>query len=212
MKRVLLLISLLAMPLARGQETPTAASLPEIVENYKILQGHVQDLSDANAALKRQIDDLQGKIDALAAQQAKPSGNYASQDDIKALKDAIQEVDKKRMADNDEVLKALKQMAKIGKLPASATTPTRSPVITPAPDTERTAEATRPEGPGFMYEVKPNDTPKKIARKLLEEKGIKITSDQILQANPQVKDPTKLFIGQKLFIPMPKTTTDTANN
>ena len=206
------MISLLAMPLARAQETPTAASLPEIAENYKILQAHVQDLQDANTALKHQIDDMQAKIDALTAQQGKPSGNFASQDDVKALKDAIEAVDKKRMADNEEVVKELNQIAKVaGKSGGVAiATPHPSPATPLADPVASTAK--QPDGPGFLYEVKSNDTPNKIAKKLFEEKGIKITGEQIMAANPKVKDATKLIIGQKLFIPVPKTTPDTANN
>ena len=207
------MISLLAVPLARGQESPTAASLPEIEENYKVMQGHLQDLTDANAALKHQIDDLQSKIDALTAQQGKPSGDYATRDDLKALKDAIEEVDKKRMADNDEVLKELNKIAKLSKTAGLSTTPAHSSPATSIATPNETASAEpKPDGPGFMYEVKPNDTPNKIAKKLLEEKGIKITADQIMQANPKVKDPTKLWIGEQLFIPVPKTAPDTANN
>ena len=205
------MISLLTVPLARGQETPTAASLPEIAENYKILQAHVQDLQDANTALRHQIDEMQAKIDALTAQQNKPSGNFASQDDVKALKDAIEAVDKKRMADNDKVLEELKQIAKLsGKAGGVAITTPRSTPATPA--AEPVAETPKQDGPGFIYEVKSNDTPNRIAKKLFDEKGIKITGAEIMAANPKVKDPTKLFIGQKLFIPMPKTAPDTANN
>jgi LysM repeat protein len=211
MKRVLLMISLLAAPLARGQETPTAASLPEIVENYKTLKGQMEDLRDANTALKHQIDDMQAKIDALTAQQGKPSGNFASQDDVKALKDAIEAVDKKRMADNDEVLKELKQIAKLSGKSGGVTTATPHPTPTALPVEPVADTAKQPDGPGFLYEVKSNDTPNRIAKKLFDEKGIKITGAEIMAANPKVKDPTKLIIGQKLFIPLPKTTTDTAD-
>jgi predicted RNase H-like nuclease (RuvC/YqgF family) len=205
------MVSLLAVPLARAQESPTAASLSEITENYKILQGTVQNLQEANDSMKHQITDLQSKIDALTAQQGKSSGNYATADDIQALKDAIEAVDKKRMQDNDEIVKALNQIAKLGKTGTlAAATPAHPAPVSTHPDMG--TASTRPDGPGFLYEVKPDDTPSKIARKLLEEKGIKITSEQIMQANPQVKDATKLYIGQKLFIPVPKTAPDTANN
>ncbi len=209
------MLSLLAVPVARGQESTAAASLPEIAENYKILKGQVEDLRDANAALERKLADLQSKIDALAAQQGKPSGDYASQDDLKALKTAIEDEDKKRLADNEEVLRELKLIAKATKTGGisaapthSASTPTTAPVVEPpAP----IADA-KPDGPGFMYEVKANDTPNKIAKKLFEEKGIKITGEEIMAANPKVKDPTKLWIGEKLFIPAPKAAVDTASS
>lgn len=199
------------MPLARGQESTSTASLPEIVENYKILKGQVENLQDANTALKHQIDDLQSKVDALTAQQSKPSGDYASQDDIKALKDAIKEVDNKRVADNELIVTELNKILKMSKA-GGATIATPHPTPATTPNGPVADNATKPDGPGFTYEVKPNDTPNRIAKKLLEEKGIKITSEQIMQANPQVKDPTKLWIGQKLFIPLPKGTPDTANN
>ncbi len=211
MKRVLILISLLAAPLARGQETPAAASLPEIVENYKTLKGQVEDLRDANTALKHQIDEMQSKIDALTAQQAKPSGNFASSDEVKALKDAIEAVSKKQVADNEEVIKELKQIAKLGGKSGSVATVTPHPASVSQPAEPVADTPKQPDGPGFIYEVKSNDTPNKIAKKLLEEKGIKITGAEIMAANPKVKDPTKLFIGQKLFIPMPKGTPETAD-
>ncbi len=205
------MISLLAVPLARAQESTTAASLSEITENYKVLKAHVDDLTEENESLKHQITDLQTKLDALNAQQGKSPGEAASQDDVKALKEAIEAVDKKRMADNEEILKEFNQIAKLAKNGniAAATPAHPAPV---ASHTETTAETAKPDGPGFTYEIKPGDTPGKIAKKLFEEKGIKITGDQIMQANPQVKDATKLYIGQKLFIPMPKNASDTANN
>jgi LysM repeat protein len=206
------MLSLLAVPLARGQETTAAASLPEIVENYKILKGQVDDLRDANTALQHQVADLQSKIDALTAQQGKPSGDYASQDDLKALKAAIEDEDKKRLADNEEVLKELKLIAKATKTAGISALPAH-PAATPEPVVEPTAPATEAvaDGPGFTYIVKSGDTPNKIAKKLFEEKGIKITGEEIMAANPKVKDPTKLWIGEKLFIPAPKAADDTAS-
>jgi FtsZ-binding cell division protein ZapB len=193
------MLSLLAVPLARGQETTAAASLPEIVENYKILKGQVDDLRDANTALQHQVADLQSKIDALTAQQGKPSGDYASQDDVKALKAAIEDEDKKRLADNEEVLKELKLIAKATKTAGISAMPahpaggdTGAGRLSPAP-----ATAPVPDGPGFTYIVKSDDTPNKIAKKLFEEKGIKITGEEIMAANPKVKDPTKLWIGRE---------------
>ena len=201
------MISLLAVPLARGQESTTAASLPEIVENYKVLKGQVDDLRDANAALEKKIAELESKLDAVSSQQGKASGDYASQDDVKALKSAIEEEDKKRQADNDDVMKELKQIAKLTK--SSGTTavsiPTRDASPNPPPDAVSHPDVPKqqPDGPGFTYVVKPNDTPTSIAKKLFAEKGIKVTADQIMAANPQVKDPKKLYIDEKLFIPAP---------
>lgn len=220
------MLSLMAAPLARGQEATTAASLPEIVENYKVLKGQVDDLRDANAALERKVADLQSKLDSANAQLSKPSGNFASAEDLKAVQTALEDESKKRVADNEEVMKELKLIAKAS---AKGSTVAMAPTH-PAPPTTVNdgADGTKmdgskadghpmmdahptPDGPGFTYIVKPNDTPTKIAKKLFEEKGIKITSDQIMAANPQVKDPKKLFVDEKLFIPAPKGVVDTAS-
>jgi LysM repeat protein len=110
-------------------------------------------------------------------------------------------------------LKELKLIAKATKTAGISAAPTRStPAVTPepGPTAEPTTPAT-PDGPGFTYVVKSNDTPNKIAKKLLEEKGIKITGEEIMAANPKVKDPKKLWIGEQLFIPLPKTPPDTAS-
>jgi LysM repeat protein len=214
MKRIIFMLSLLAVPLVRGQETTAASSLPEVLENYKILKGQVDDLRDANTALQHQIADLQSKLDALTAQQGKPSADSVSQDDVKALRAAIEDEDKKRLADNEEVLKELKLIAKATKTAGISAIPTHStPVTEPGPSAEPATPVAdaKPDGPGFMYIVKSNDTPNRIAKKLFEEKGIKITGEQIMAANPSVKDPKKLWIGEKLFIPAPKAAVDTAS-
>jgi LysM repeat protein len=204
------MISLLAVPLARGQESTVAASLPEIVENYKVLKGQVENLQDANAALEKRIAGLESKLDAVSSQQGRASGDYASQDDLKALKTAIEEEDKKRQADNEEMVKtfqqSFKQITKFAKSggPTEPLTPTHSPAGPVASDNVPPAshqDVKQPDGPGFTYVVKPNDTPTKIAKKLFDEKGIKVSADQIMAANPQVKDPKKLYIDEKLFIP-----------
>jgi LysM repeat protein len=64
------------------------------------------------------------------------------------------------------------------------------PEVTPTP------EATAAPG-GTVYVVKKNDTLWGIAQKY------KITVKALQAANPSVKDPTKLRIGQKLIIPVP---------
>ena len=55
-------------------------------------------------------------------------------------------------------------------------------------------------GKGYDYTVRSGDNPTKIAAALREQKGLKITSSQIVAANPGV-DWTRLKIGQKIFIP-----------
>src|SRR5689334_14113974 len=118
--------------LVRGQETASAALSPqEIEENYKSLKGHVQDMIDAQAALDKRLQSMAKEIADLRDQVSKPTGNYATQEELKRLADAVQEIDRKRVDDKETILK---EIAKLGKTITAA--PTHSspirPVITEA--------------------------------------------------------------------------------
>ena len=55
---------------------------------------------------------------------------------------------------------------------------------------------------GFEHAVASGDTLSTIAQ-AYKEKGIKVTVDQILKANPGLV-PEKMKVGQKIFIPAPE--------
>ena len=116
---------------------------------------------------------------------------------MQKLADQVQEIDKKRQADKDLILKEIEKLGKVGSGPTSGHKPT--PVFT----------TTRPQsgGPapvrkkGYEYKVPAGDTLWTIA-KAYRDQGIKVTTDQILKANPGL-DPNSLKVGQKIFIPAP---------
>ena len=54
---------------------------------------------------------------------------------------------------------------------------------------------------GYDYTIQRGDTLLAIA-KAYREQGIKVTTDQILKANPGL-DPKSLIVGKKIFIPAP---------
>jgi LysM repeat protein len=72
-------------------------------------------------------------------------------------------------------------------------TPGLPPEATPAPTDQPPAETPAPEG--TQYIVKKGDTMYAISKKF------GITLQALIDANPQVKDPRKLQVGQKLTIP-----------
>jgi septal ring factor EnvC (AmiA/AmiB activator) len=173
---------------ARGQDAATQEQLNK-------LTGQIQDLVDAQAAqdkrfnaLERQIGDLRDKLNQPA-----PNDN-ASADDLRKLATQVQEIDKKRQADNEQVMKAIE---KIGK--ASTSSAHKPP--TPANDTPT---ATLPAGTkqkGYDYAIHAGDTLSAIA-KAYREQGVKVTTDQILSANPGL-NPSAMYVGKKIFIPDP---------
>lgn len=200
-----MLISL--TPMLRGQDTSSAAQVAarqEAQENYQTLSNTVDDLLKARESTAKQLNDMTRQIAELRDQAGKPTGNYASQDDLKRLADAIQEIDRKREADKELILH---EIAKLGKTISTASSrPSSKPAV--IDESERTqtpasapATGTDPNQSGYTYTIKSGDTYGQIA-KAYREQGVNVTADQIEKANPGV-DPTKLKVKQKIFIPAP---------
>lgn len=193
MKRlsILLCAALLAAPtISPAQDAATE-------ERLNTLSAEIDVLKEAKDQLNKKIDGLESEIRDLQSQVSKPTGNYASSDDLKALADAIKEVDRKRQEDNDRVLKELQNL---GHSLQNSASPHRSPGTTHADPTGETV-GTGPQD-GYYYPVQEGDTLALIV-KAYREKGIKVTVQQVLDANPGLKA-TSLKVGQKVFIPKPK--------
>src|SRR5271165_1884039 len=102
-------------PLLRAQElnpTTLPPSREEAAENYAALKGHVDDLIAAQADQLKQIQELKKELEDLRQEMAKPNGSYARQEDLKQLADAVRELDKKRAADNEAILKKMEEVGK----------------------------------------------------------------------------------------------------
>lgn len=189
---------LCASPVVNGQTTP---NLQEIEENYKTLKATVDDFRDAQEAQRKELESLRKEISELRTQASKPSGNYANQEDLKRLADAVQEIDRKREADKDLVLKKLSELGKTLASTPVQPQPSRikPPKVTPLDGGSDTSTNSHESETGYEYVVKSGDTLSVIAQ-AYREKGVKVTSDQIAKANPKV-NPAKMYIGQKLWIP-----------
>jgi len=166
------------------------------------LSGQIQDLQDAQAAQAKHIEALEKEINDLQGQSS-AAGSTASPDDLKKLAEQVQEIDRKRQEDNDRVLKELERLEKsLGNSPPShRSTPDISPDITPTPIKGHAAPDTSGPQNGYNYTVHSGDTLSAIA-KAYRAQGIKVTTDQILKANPGL-DAKNMKVGQKIFIPEP---------
>ena len=186
---------LCAASLVRGQENASAApSSQDIEESYKKLKAGQQDMIEALAAQEKKIQAMAREIAELRDQISKPTGNYATQEELKRLADVVQEIDKKRVEDKELIIK---EISKLGK------TITQTPVRTP--QHQMISDPVLPpkgDETVFTYVVKPGDALSIIAQ-AYREQGVKVTVSQILAANPGL-DATKLKSGQKIFIPAPK--------
>ena len=193
MKKISLWLFIFAFTawVAHGQDTATQQQIDK-------LSGQVQDLLDAQATQAKRIVALEKEIGDLRDLLNQP-GKTASQDDLKKLADQVQEIDKKRQEDNARILKELERLGKSlgASQPGRKTTP-NVPITTPASNPG--SSAGHPQK-GYDYNVRSGDTLSAIAKEYRDQ-GIKVTTDQILKANPGL-NPSDMKIGQKIFIPAP---------
>jgi LysM repeat protein len=146
-----------------------------------------------NTELEKEISDLRDKLNQPAA-----ANDSASTEDLKKLAAQVQEIDRKRQADNEQILKAIEKLAKAGGGSAGHKA---TPVITPASSPDNSAPNAGVPQKGYDYTVAAGDTVSSIA-KAYRAQGVKVTTAQILAANPGL-DATKLYVGKKIFIPDP---------
>jgi nucleoid-associated protein YgaU len=192
MKRISILGVMLLVWLApRGWAEDAATE-----ERLNKLAGKVDDLTAGQDALRRQIESLSKEIESLREKAATPPVNYASHEDLRRVADAVKEVDRKRMEDADKVRT---ELLKLQKMLATPTPPTKKQAPTVEPSSSSKADT---NDKGFDYVIKKGDT-LSIIVKAYRDNNIKVTSDQILKANPGLK-PERLTVGQKIWIPAPQ--------
>jgi TolA-binding protein len=185
-----LFILVFTASLARAQDDATQQQIDK-------LSGQVQDLLDAQAAQGKRIDALEKQIADLGDKLSQPAASdSASADDLKKLAAQVQEIDKKRQDDNQKILDALDKLGKGGTVSPPSHRPTA--VSTATPTDNPTQTSTSPQK-GYEYKIAPGDTPSAIA-KAYRAQGVKVTSDQILAANPGL-NPNKMVVGKTIFIP-----------
>jgi LysM repeat protein len=165
----------------------------------------LEDLQAMIVQQNKKIEELASQLSSLRDAHSRTEGKAASLESLKQIVDDIQEVDKKRIADNKLIREELTKIAKVvAETPAPARTTRTKPDsetrTTPPPEREP-ANGGVPQN-GYEYPVEKGDTLSTIAAKYRTQ-GIKVSVDDILKANPGLR-PEKLSVGQKLFIPQPK--------
>jgi LysM repeat protein len=157
---------------------------PALVERVNKLSVYVEELLADKARQQKQITDLTRELESLR-DQVQRAGNAASREDVQALADTVQQVERKQREDMKAVADAID---KIGKTSAAAARAASS-----------SGPSQKPER-GWEYTIKSGNTLSAIAQAYRDEFNIKITADDILKANPGLKA-DRLQVGQVIFIP-----------
>jgi LysM repeat protein len=189
------IIMLAAFPFCRAgaQDAATQQQIDQLNGRIQDVYGVMERQSKRIEALEKQISNLQDKLNQPAAE------NSASADDLKKLAEQVQQIDKKRQEDNEQILKTLERLNKSMGAPATGHKP--APTVSTDTSTSTPTTAGGSEQKGYYYEVKSGDTISAIA-KAYREQGVKVTKDQIQAANPGL-NPKSLMVGKKIFIPDP---------
>jgi LysM repeat protein len=192
MKKILILLVAGVLLLTQ----PVRAQDAAVEERLNKLTVQLEDLQAARVKLEKQIAELNREVSTLREQASKPTGNFASPEDLRKLAEKLQEIDQKRVSDNEKILKEIEKLGKTG-----GTTGGKKPLkLTPAAHVENPAGSGSAEK-GFKYVIQSGDTLSTIAQ-AYREKGLKIYPEQILKANDGLKE-RSLKPGQEIFIPAP---------
>jgi len=171
-----------------GQDAATQSQIDKLSGQVQDLLAGQEQQTKQLAALEKEISDLRDKVNTPQV------NDSASGADLKSLAEKVQEIDRKRQADRELILKQIEQLGKVAA--AAPVHPKTKTAPAPAPD-ETAAPATPQKG--YEYVVKAGDTLSLIA-KAYREQGVHVTTTQILKANPGL-DASKLYVGKKVFIP-----------
>lgn len=188
MKRIC--VGLIALAVCGALEAGAQSAATE--ERLNKLAGQLEDILVAQETQRRQITELLRELNALRERQDRPGPNFASQDAVNRLADSIREVDRKRIDDYEKIRA---ELLKLGRTLSAASSGGSSRSSSPPP--ERQVEER-----GFEYEVQSGDTLSSIVAAVRKQKNVRVTTDDVVRANPGLKA-NRLLVGQKIFIPAP---------
>ncbi len=188
-----LLAGTLATSGIRAQDAATQQQIDK-------LSGQLQDIVEAEAAQGKRLDALAQEISEIRTKVNTPViNNSASVDDLQQLATKVKEIDRKRQEDRELILRKIEDLGRIAATPPPVHHRPPAPPKEENSDTPPAAATTQQNG--YEYKVQEGDTLSAIA-KAYKEKGVKVTTSQILKANPGLS-PNSLYVGKTIFIPDP---------
>jgi LysM repeat protein len=192
MKRFLIVPMLLTFAAAQAQDAA-------VEERLNKLSGYIEELQAAKVSVDKRMTALVKEVESLRDAN-KSNGTVATQDDIKRLTDAIKEVDRKRLEDYEKIHQEIEKLAKILSTTGTKGSGGKKKEDSLGKAKEGGAATGAVPQNGYEHTIAAGDTLSTIAQAYREQYKIKVTSDQILKANPGLKA-NSLIVGKKIFIP-----------
>jgi TolA-binding protein len=168
-------------------------------ERFNRLNKQVADLQETQelllqrlARMEQRLESLGREIDKTKEENLRSKANLVTRDEFKTYVDKLQEIDRKREADNELIRKSLNALA---KLPAT---------LAPEPKSTVDPEAASDTRPYKVQQAGETLGDIRVAwnNKFKEEGRRSISLDQIKKANPNL-NPDKIRVGQTILIPVP---------
>ena len=181
----------LSPAVVRAQDSSTQQQLDQI-------RGALQDVQETQRQQTKRLQELEKDISDMRDKSSGGAG--ASQEDLQKLADQLQEIDKKRQEDKALILKEIEKLGRGGSGSGSGRKPTPNVSPTTSPGDTATSSSGGAQK-GYNYTIQKGDTVNAIS-KAYREQGIKVTSEQILKANPGLNE-KNLIVGKTIFIPAP---------
>ncbi|MBM3875361.1 MAG: LysM peptidoglycan-binding domain-containing protein [Verrucomicrobia bacterium] len=215
MKRLLCAVSIVAH---LGPWTPAALAQDAVVEErMRRLEKSVEDLQASNFKLRQDITALNARLEKVIEAAELTARRAGNNEDVLKLAQQLKELDQRRVADQQKILAEVEKMLKSVPVAPPAAPPGNGGAKAPNGKTKSPPKLAEPDGAtpspaadakGVWHPIEKGQTLGGVVKAYnddLKSKGkpAKVTLKAVLDANPKL-NPDKMFIGQKIFIPIPE--------
>lgn len=189
-----------AVVLAQDSPAVGAAAREEAEANARRMNTKIEQLEDTLQAQQKRLNTVIAEIHALREQMDasnKRNELAAIKESVKGLASKIEEVDRKRLADNKLIVERIEALGKA--ITTALPAPDAAPRESDKPDKGTSLEASTSPKKAQTYKVKKGETLRQIVARRRAQ-GYKVTDKQIADANPGV-DLNNLQVGQTIYFP-----------
>lgn len=190
--------------------SPTISLAQNDSEEIRRLNSTTETLIEGQESLRKQLQDLRQELAQLRSENAALKQQLAgvghdnvSRPELAKVVEQVREVDTKRQADAQLVQRQLKDIAELVSKPIPVPDPPKVREKAPEPKVSEKKEDNLPPLPteGYEHVVASGESIGVIIAAYNQKYQLKVRPADVMRANPKLKDPKKIFVGQKLWIP-----------